>query len=115
MKRALIAILISGTSFISCVSTKVSRNNNFDYSALKADKNYIIETGDGNKIRAFTYLNQNDFSLSGTIEEKEISIEKHQIKRILKPSTGKALGLVVGIIGAAVVIPAYAGNRPVGQ
>lgn len=114
MKKT-IALFLSGILFTSCVSTKVSFKNNFDYSVLKTDKNYIIENQDGNKIRGFKYLSQNDMSVTGSQEGKEISIQKSQIKRILKPSTGKTLGLVVGVIGAAVVIPAYVGNRPVGQ
>lgn len=115
MKKTLFTILISATLFTSCVSTKVSEKNNFDYSLLKADKNYIIETQDGNKIRAFKYSNQNNQTLFGSQEGKEIQVEKDKVKKILKTSTGKTLGLVIGIIGAAVFIPSYVNNAPVGQ
>ncbi|MFL9832829.1 hypothetical protein [Chryseobacterium terrae] len=99
----------------SCVSTKVSSKNDYDYSVLKNNSKYIVETKDGKKIRQFEFLKQTEDLIVGKQENSEVQIEKNNIEKILKPSTGKTIPLVVGVIGAAVLIPAYVGNKPVGQ
>lgn len=100
---------------ISCVSTKVSSKNDYDYSVLKNNSKYILETKDGKKIRQFEFLKQTENLIVGKQENSEVQIEKSNIKKILKPSIGKTIPLVVGAIGAAVLIPAYVANKPVGQ
>ena len=45
---------------VSCVSTKVSSKNNYDYSVLRNNSKYIIETKDGNKVRQFEFLRQTE-------------------------------------------------------
>lgn len=115
MKTLLLFLILIAMCSISCVSTKVSSKNNFDYSVLRSNSKYIIETKDGNKIRQFEFSNQTENAIIGKQENSEVQIEKSNINKILKPSTGKTIPLIVGIVGAAVVIPAYIGNKPVGQ
>ena len=114
MKTLLLFLMMTMCS-ISCVSTKVSSKNNFDYSVLRNNSKYIIETKDGNKIRQFEFLNQTENLIVGKQENSEIQIEKDKINKILKPSAGKTIPLIVGIVGAAIVVPAYISNKPVGQ
>ncbi len=60
-------------------------------------------------------MNQTENLIIGKQDNSEVQIEKGNISEILKPSAGKAIPLIIGIVGAAVVIPAYIGNKPVGQ
>ncbi|AZA74560.1 MULTISPECIES: hypothetical protein [Chryseobacterium] len=115
MMKKIAIISILNIFLISCVSTKVSSKNDYDYTVLKNNSKYIIETKDGKKIRQFEFLNQTENAIIGKQENSEVQIEKNNIDKILKPSTGKTIPLVVGIVGAAVLIPAYVGNKPVGQ
>ncbi|AZI67575.1 hypothetical protein EIB71_07825 [Kaistella daneshvariae] len=106
---ALLSLLLT-----SCVSTKVSSANNYDYKVLKAKSNYIIETNDGKKIQAFQFLQENETSLLGLQNDKEIEIEKNTIEKVSKISAGKTVALVVGGFAVAVIAPAYINNKPVG-
>ncbi|SFI11554.1 hypothetical protein [Halpernia frigidisoli] len=115
MFKKIFALVILMTLFTSCVSTKVSLQNNFDFSVLKSKSKYIVDTKDGNKIRSFEYLDQNETQLIGKLEEKNLNIEKTNITKIAKFSAGKTVPLLVGIVAAAIVIPAYSKNKPVGQ
>ncbi|MCU7616680.1 hypothetical protein NZ698_05680 [Chryseobacterium sp. PBS4-4] len=115
MKTLLLFLILIATSSTSCVSTKVSFKNNYDYSVLRNNSKYIIETKDGNKIRQFEFLKQTENLIVGKQENSEVQIEKGNINKILKQSAGKTIPLIVGIVGVAVVIPAYTDNKPVGQ
>ncbi|WP_407404951.1 hypothetical protein [Chryseobacterium sp.] len=115
MKIKLLSFIFTAFILSSCVSTKVSSKNNFDFSVLKANSNYIIETKEGNKIREFEFLRSNETMLIGKQEGKDLQIEKNNVNRILKHSAGKTIPLVVGIIGAAILVPAYVKNEPVGK
>ncbi|MDF2930681.1 MAG: hypothetical protein K0R36_12 [Chryseobacterium sp.] len=115
MKTVLLFLILIAMCSTSCVSTKVSSKNNYDYSVLRNNSKYIIETKDGNKIRQFEFLNQTENAIIGKQENSEVQIEKSNINKILKSSTGKTIPLIVGIVGVAIAIPAYIGNKPVGQ
>jgi len=106
---ALLSILLT-----SCVSTKVSSANNYDYKVLKANSNYTIETNDGKKIQSFQFLHENDTSLLGLQNDKQVEIEKNTIKKVSKISAGKTVALVVGGFAVAILAPAYINNKPVG-
>jgi hypothetical protein len=82
---------------------------------LKTNSKYIIETKDGNKIRQFEFLSENENSIIGKQEEKEIQIEKNNINKVLKFSAGKTIPLIIGGIGIAILLPAYIKNEPVGK
>ncbi|KQT18087.1 hypothetical protein ASG31_04965 [Chryseobacterium sp. Leaf404] len=97
----------------SCVSTKVSSETNFDYSVLQQNTNYIIETRDYKKIRQFKFVSQTKDSIIGKQKDDEIKLNKNKVLQIKKPSTGKTVGLVVGIlaaVGLAGFIPAAVSN-----
>ena len=115
MKIKHLAITFSVIFLTSCVSTKVSSKNNYNYSILKTNSKYIVETKDGNKIRQFEYLSENENSLIGKQEGKEIQIEKNNINKVLKFSAGKTIPLVIGGIGVAILLPSYIKNEPVGK
>ena len=115
MKIKFLSIVLSVFFFNSCISTKVSSKNNYDYSILKPNSKYIVETKDGNKIRQFEYLNEKENLIIGKQEGKEIQIEKNNINKILKFSAGKTIPLIVGGIGVAILLPAYIKNEPVGK
>ena len=115
MKNIIKTTILSLTILTSCVSTKVSSENNFDFSILKPNSKYIIETKDGNKVRAFEFTKLTEDSVIGNQENKEITINKNNINRVLKFSAGKTIPLVVIGIGVAILAPAYAKNKPVGQ
>lgn len=98
----------------SCVSTKVSTENNCDYSILKDNTNYIVETKNGEKIRHFQVVSQTADLVIGRQDEKEIQIKKSTIYKIKRPSTGKTVGLVAGIVALGAIggtIPAAISNN----
>ena len=115
MKNIIKTSLLSLTFLASCVSTKVSSKNNYDYSILKPNTKYIIETKDGNKIRAFELTKVTENSLVGSQENKEMNIDKSNINKVSKFSAGKTIPLVIVGVGVAILAPAYAKNKPVGQ
>ena len=112
MKKISSVLLLSVIS--SCVSTKVSSENNYDYSILKSNTNYTVETKTGEKIKHFQFSSQDDDLLIGKQDEKEIQIKKNTIDRIKKPSTGKTVGLIAGIVALGAIggtIPAAVSNN----
>lgn len=115
MKNIIKTSILSLIILTSCVSTKVSSENNYDYSILKPNSKYIIETKNGNKIRAFELIKVTENSIVGNQENKEIYINKNDINRVLKFSAGKTIPLVIVGVGVAILAPAYAKNKPVGQ
>ena len=115
MKYIIKTTILGLTILTSCVSTKVSSENNFDFSVLKPNSKYIIETKDGNKIRAFQLTKINENEIIGSHENKELTIEKTKVNKVLKFSAGKTIPLVLVGIGVAIIAPAYAKNKPVGQ
>ena len=78
MKTVLLFLILIATCSTSCVSTKVSSKNNYDYSVLRNNSKYIIETKDGNKIRQFEFLNQTEMQLS---ENKKI--QKFRLRKVI--------------------------------
>lgn len=115
MKIKVLTLFSSVLFLNACISTKVSSKNNYDYSVLKTNSKYIIQTKDGNKIRQFEYLGNNDNSIIGNQEGQEIQIEKNSINKVLKFSAGKTIPLIVGGITIAIILPAYIKNEPVGK
>lgn len=114
MTRFLSVLIFMAICLISCVSTKVSSKNNYDYSVLNESTNYIVETKTGEKIRHFQFNSQNDDLIIGKQGEKEIQIKKITIDNIKRPSTGKTIGLVAGLIALGAVggtIPAAVSNN----
>ncbi len=115
MKNIITAYLLSLMILSSCVSTKVSSKNNFDYSTLKPNAKYIIETKDGNKIRAFQLTKVTEEAIIGKQENKTITIEKNNINKVSKFSAGKTIPLVVAGLAVVIIAPAYMKNEPVGK
>lgn len=114
--KKILAILLSAILLLqSCVSTKVSANNNFNYSELKTGKSYIVLKKDQNKIRAFALQSIEKDSLSGEINGMKIKIAKNEIEKVKKVSTGKTIALIVGIIGIAIIAPAFYYQKPLGK
>ena len=114
MKKVFLALILSATCSISCVSTKVSSKNNYDYSILNDNTKYIIETKDGEKIRHFQFQSQTNDLIIGKKDESVIEIKKNTINKIQRPSTGKTITLVSVIIALASIgstIPSAVSNN----
>ncbi|MDR2206329.1 MAG: hypothetical protein LBE36_09290 [Flavobacteriaceae bacterium] len=85
-------------TMVSCVSTKVSRGNQYDYSRLKPDSEYIIKTKTGEVFRQFKFREETESSIVGIYKKEEMEIEKEDIIKINKFSlvlTTPVAGLVV--------------------
>ncbi len=115
MKNYKLFTIISILILTSCVSSKVNSKNNYDYTVLKTNSKYIVETTDGIKIRQFEFQKTNENSIIGVQKDKEIIIDKNKIIQVLKLSAGKTIPLIVLGVGIAIITPAYIGNKPVGQ
>lgn len=48
-------------------------------------------------------------------KNKEMNIDKSNINKVSKFSAGKTIPLVIVGVGVAILAPAYAKNKPVGQ
>ncbi|MEJ8597571.1 hypothetical protein JSO62_02515 [Riemerella anatipestifer] len=113
MKNVIKLSLLSFIVLTSCMSTKVSSENNFDYSVLKPGSWYTIENKNGTKIRAFELTKVTESSIIGKQEEKELIIDKNDVNKVLKLSIGKTIPLIITGVGVAVLLPAYIKNKPV--
>ncbi|WP_412850326.1 hypothetical protein ACL0VS_11015 [Chryseobacterium sp. PMSZPI] len=115
MKRFVISTISSIILLSSCTTNVVNQRKAYNDSKLKLGKNYIFTTQDGkkyslkiSKIDSLTVYGKDS-------EENLITIEKSKIFTIKKHNVAGTVGIVVGGIAAAVVIPAYISNKPVGQ
>lgn len=66
-------------------------------------------------MRASQFIKQDNMQLIGISEEKNINIKKTDINKIQKFSAGKTVPLILGAVVAAILVPAFAKNKPVGQ
>ena len=115
VKNIIKTTILSLPILTSCVSTKVSFENNYDFSVLKPTSEYTIQTKDGNKIKAFQLTKIKDNEIIGNVENKEIIVPKTTINKVLKFSAGKTIPLVLAVIGVAIITPAYVNNKAIGQ
>lgn len=113
--RKIIILLLNIIFLTSCVSTQVSTANNYDYSVLKKNKIYRIDTKDDVKYKGFQFIQETEKDLIGKYQDKEIKIEKENIEKVLKISAGKTALLTIPIIATAILVPSYIKNKPVGQ
>lgn len=100
----------------SCTSTLLSskKQNTIDAVVQKNNTYTFIKT-DGTK-ETFRVTSISDDKVTGqNTAEKTIEIDKNQISEIKKSNTAGTVLIAVGVIGAAIVIPAYVKNKPVGQ
>jgi hypothetical protein len=98
----------------SCVSTKVSRRNNYDYSVLKPDHKYIVKTKTRDDIRQFTFKEETDSLIIGIYKNEEMQIEKNDIIVINKFSWGKTIPTVLASAAViAIIITAAVIGNPV--
>lgn len=115
MKISFLITFLTLAMLASCMTSKVSLDNNYDYSILKPDSKYLIKTKDGNKIRQFTFNKETDTQIIGMQENKEIQVDKNNIDKVSKFSAGKTIPLIIAGVAVAILVPAYAKNKPVGQ
>lgn len=100
----------------SCTTTLVSskKQNTIDTVVL-ANNTYTFITKDGTKEKIRVVSTDQD-KITGTNSiDKMISIEKTQILEVKKSNMIGTVLIAAGIVGAAVVIPPYIENKPVGQ
>lgn len=98
----------------SCVTNKVGPKNNYNYSGLKTFTEYIITKKDGEKVRQFEFVSENDNEIQGRVGTNDLVISKNDIDKIAKFSFGKTVLIGVVAVAVAIIIPAYAKNEPVG-
>ncbi|MDR2206330.1 MAG: hypothetical protein LBE36_09295 [Flavobacteriaceae bacterium] len=103
MKKLALFIILTVTS---CVSTKVSRVNQYDYSVLKPDSEYIIKTKTGEVFRQFKFREETESSIVGIYKNEELKVDKEDIAVINKFNVAKTASLVVAgvLTGVAITI-----------
>ena len=115
-KKGIALLLIISTLLTSCISVKVPSGKGNDYSVLKKDVKYTIHRINGDKIRDFKFIKEDEDKIIGEVDEGErLEINKTDIKKVSKISVGKNVSLVDIIVGLVIVIPAYVKNEPVGR
>lgn len=100
----------------SCTTTLVSskKQNTID-AVVQKNNTYTFIKKDGTK-ETFRVMSISADKITGqNSAEKTIEIDKNQISEIKQNNTIGTVLITVGIIAAAIVIPAYAKNKPVGQ
>lgn len=114
-KKGIALLLIISTLLTSCISVKVPSGKGNDYSVLKKDVKYTIHRINGDKIRDFKFIKEDEDKIIGEVDEERLEINKTDIKKVSKISIGKNVSLVAIILGLVIVIPAYVKNEPVGR
>jgi PBP1b-binding outer membrane lipoprotein LpoB len=79
----------------SCVTTIINTSNKQNYSALKENKMYIINTKSISTIRRFKFINETNESITGIYQKRELQINKNEIVKINKFSIGKTAAIVM--------------------
>ena len=100
----------------SCTSTLVSANrqNTVD-SVVKPNITYTFVTKDGAKEKILVANIDQEKIVGTNAVGKTISVDKTQISEVKKSNTLGTVIIAAGIVAAAVVLPAYIQNKPVGQ
>ena len=114
-KKGIALLLIISTLLTSCISVKVPSGKGNDYSVLKKDVKYTIHRINGDKIRDFKFIKEDEDKIIGEVDEERLEINKTDIKKVSKISIGKNVSLAAIILGLVIVIPAYVKNEPVGR
>lgn len=104
MNKLFFLLLLCSMFITYCVSTKVSLKNNFDYSVLQNNTNYIVQKNYGEKLRKFQFIEQTEDKIIGKQNGKDIEINKKVVTSVKKPSAGKTVGLVAGSVLLFVVV-----------
>ncbi len=116
MKKTSAALLAFTLLFNSCTTTLVSANKQVHLEdAVQTNKTYTFVQNNGST-QKIQVTNTDAEQISGKDENgKMINIQKAEIAEVKKNNTLGTVLITVGVVAAAVVIPAYAGNKPVGQ
>lgn len=115
MKKLFLSLGLSILLLNSCTTRVVSAKKPYSDSAISVGKTYTFISNDGKK-EALNITKIDEQNLTGKNENgKEVVVEKSKIIEIKKTKVGATIGLVVGVIALAIVVPAYASNKPVGQ
>ena len=98
----------------SCTTTLVSskKDNEID-TVLKIGKSYTFFTNDGLK-KKYTVSKLEDGKIFGMNEAGEkFDLEKSSIIKINRANYFGTISIIVGVIAAAVVVPAFYQNKPI--
>ncbi len=100
----------------SCKTTVVSAEQirNID-SAIEIGKTYTFVKHDGTKYRFEVSQKTPTHLLGKNSENDQFNLEKAQIATVTKMNTLGTTLILAGIVAAAVTLPAYIKNKPVGQ
>lgn len=114
MKNLFFSVTLSLIFLNSCTTRVVSANKPYSDDKISNGKTYSFFSNDGSK-KVFTVEKIDTNTITGKNAEGQVmSIEKSEISKINKSNTLATVGLVGVIIAAALVIPAYSKNEPVG-
>ncbi|QOW11273.1 hypothetical protein Q73A0000_13355 [Kaistella flava (ex Peng et al. 2021)] len=116
MKSIFTSLTLSSMILLSsCTTTLVSNKKKEIDSALQTGKTYTFVKNNGTQEK-FRILKIEEDKITGkNDDEKNFVIEKADISKIKKSNTIGTVLIVVGALAAAVLIPAYVSNKPVGQ
>lgn len=115
MKQFLTSILLSGILLTSCTTSIVNQRKPYADDKLKLGKNYTFTIQDDKKYN-LEVSKIDSLNVYGKNKEGELMVlDKSQISTISKPNVGGTLGIIAGGIAAAIIIPAYISNKPVGN
>lgn len=117
MKNLFISLLLSTLILLSsCTTTLFSSTKKREIdSVLQTGKTYKFLKTDGTKAN-FRVVTIQENKIMGKNEEGRLfEIEKDQISEIKKNNTVGTVLIVAGTVAGVLIIPAYAGNKPVGH
>ncbi|GGP03288.1 hypothetical protein GCM10010992_11090 [Cloacibacterium rupense] len=114
MKNLLICLSLSVIFLNSCTTRVVSANKPYSDTKLSYGKTYTFFSNNGTKITLNVERIDETTIYGKDIIGKDITIQKSEISKINKSNTLATVGLVVLAIAAALTIPAYVKNEPIG-
>jgi len=116
MRKISASVLTFTLLLNSCTTTLVSAKKQVPLEdAVQIDKTYTFFQNNSSK-QKIQVTNIDAEQISGKDENgKMIKIQKAEIDEVKKNNTLGTVLITAGVVAAAVVIPAYVGNKPVGQ
>lgn len=114
IKKGITVLLLASVLLSSCTSVKVNSDNKSDYSVLKKDTEYTIHKKNGERVKNFRFIKDDEIKIIGILDNgKQIEIDKIDILKISKISVGKTTSILAVGVGLLIAIPSYIKNEPI--
>lgn len=115
MKNKIILHSLSFLLLFSCTTRIVSEDKPYIDNEIFSGKIYSFMTKDSKKDH-LKFIKEDEEAIYGENKEGvEIRIEKKQIISIKKSNIIGTVAIITGALVTAILLPAYIGNKPVGQ